>query len=967
MSHGVKVSVPVRPPPLVPTGLAANAVSTTQINLSWNATTDPGGPGVKDYGLYRNGVLVTYVAGLFFSDTGLTASTTYPYQVSARDLALVESGLSPVVNGTTQASGGAAVGFTPNAALSVSASGTFADGQTVTINLPGGGFGALADARPLLYFPFETNLSTHPTLSRVSATMTPINGNTVIQTTVKPVNSAGAVSYIPIANGSFSLAFSTSPWGTMPGGAGSKLYSFMKRRWDFFVAGTPTMPDNCKMWRYWPQAGVGQNPDVYFAWSGPNNEFVGASEGNVNFTGGTPSNGHFVPMTGGLQTWKTDEYWWKENTYPGTSGTADGIHQWARFTQMAYPMTARWYPCATNNPSAGNPTGAGPITLIFGDQYTVNTAGQPPNGSTDKAFWNCMVMDTNGFNQLYATDEGTTLLTAMVGVGGADHLREWQPQVTRTDTQLTAVIRQGEHVSLVGKNLLFGDPYGAQFNLGVFTAPAFDFYISTAGDDNNAGTLAAPWSITALNAPAKRALYAGKRVGLLPGTYTQGTVGGVNTSIYSIINGKTSQQFVGLSIQGGTAGFPTYLASCDAGGLYRPRTATVNPGNPSGGLPPNYGSTTASPGVIGQGSTDTTAIPNGTFGNLVIDGINVTNAYGEAISCYAGGFTGPGGATGLIIKNCEVYNCSGYENQNIACLFTYFYTGALLQNNKLHDCVPFAGGNQGLWDASAILTQECLNNVYEYNTIYNCNCSIYDKNTTQGSTYRYNYLENVGTFRNTNLEDCAGGASGSTMSAYNNIMVGPTGIWAANAFHQPAIQSFSVYNNTIFYAGGTWAGEGGTGSYLPTSGGTSKVSFYNNIVACAANGAPTGDICYCVGGVAISDYNAVQGTSAGGGVFLESPTSSPQAFTYYALAAWQAHSGLDTNTIQLSLGTFFPSWQSITAGGASSQFKTVPAAVSTLGRIGGIPTGAVIPAGAWGGTDVSLYNGQPITQIGSNF
>src|SRR5580700_10727712 len=61
---------------------------------------------------------------------------------------------------------------------------------------------------------------------------------------------------------------------------------------------------------------------------------------------------------------------------------------------------------------------------------------------------------------------------------------------------------------------------------GIFTRSAqaqaststFDYYISPSGSDSNAGTQGSPWSITAIN--TKQATYAGKRVGLMDGTYT---------------------------------------------------------------------------------------------------------------------------------------------------------------------------------------------------------------------------------------------------------------------------------------------------------------------------------------------------------------------------------------------------------------------------------------------------------------
>src|ERR1700758_1600452 len=56
----------------------------------------------------------------------------------------------------------------------------------------------------------------------------------------------------------------------------------------------------------------------------------------------------------------------------------------------------------------------------------------------------------------------------------------------------------------------------------------FDFYISPTGFDSNPGTFEQPWAITALN--THRSAYAGKRVGLLDGTYNVVTVGVTDTS-----------------------------------------------------------------------------------------------------------------------------------------------------------------------------------------------------------------------------------------------------------------------------------------------------------------------------------------------------------------------------------------------------------------------------------------------------
>jgi chitodextrinase len=75
--------------PSVPTGLAASNLSATGATLSWTASTDVGGPGLGGYNVLRDGVQVGTVTdgSSAFNDTGLTATTTHSYQVSAFDTA----------------------------------------------------------------------------------------------------------------------------------------------------------------------------------------------------------------------------------------------------------------------------------------------------------------------------------------------------------------------------------------------------------------------------------------------------------------------------------------------------------------------------------------------------------------------------------------------------------------------------------------------------------------------------------------------------------------------------------------------------------------------------------------------------------------------------------------------------------------------------------------------------------------
>ena len=88
-------------PPSVPANLAAKAASSTQINLSWTASTD--NVGVTGYKIYRNGSQVGTATTTSYQDTGLTASTAYSYTVSAYDTANNYSGQSSAAAASTLA------------------------------------------------------------------------------------------------------------------------------------------------------------------------------------------------------------------------------------------------------------------------------------------------------------------------------------------------------------------------------------------------------------------------------------------------------------------------------------------------------------------------------------------------------------------------------------------------------------------------------------------------------------------------------------------------------------------------------------------------------------------------------------------------------------------------------------------------------------------------------------------------
>ncbi len=71
--------------PTIPENLIATAISSSQINLSWTASTD--NIEIAGYHVYRDRVLVGASNNTSYTDTGLTASTTYTYTVLAYDVA----------------------------------------------------------------------------------------------------------------------------------------------------------------------------------------------------------------------------------------------------------------------------------------------------------------------------------------------------------------------------------------------------------------------------------------------------------------------------------------------------------------------------------------------------------------------------------------------------------------------------------------------------------------------------------------------------------------------------------------------------------------------------------------------------------------------------------------------------------------------------------------------------------------
>jgi hypothetical protein len=88
--------------PSTPTGLASSNVTSSQIGLAWQASTD--NVGVTGYRVYRNGSLVATTTATNHTSTGLSSNTSYVFTVAAFDAASNTSTQSNPLAVTTAAS-----------------------------------------------------------------------------------------------------------------------------------------------------------------------------------------------------------------------------------------------------------------------------------------------------------------------------------------------------------------------------------------------------------------------------------------------------------------------------------------------------------------------------------------------------------------------------------------------------------------------------------------------------------------------------------------------------------------------------------------------------------------------------------------------------------------------------------------------------------------------------------------------
>ena len=200
--------------PTAPTGLTATAASSSQINLSWTASTD--NVAVTGYLLERcSGASCTTFAQIAtptttsYNDTGLTPSTSYSYRVRAKDAANNLSTYSSTATANTQ---GSAPGLVGAYSLSEGSGTTTADssGNTNTGTLSGASWTASGKFGAGLSYDATTEILTVPSSTSLSPT-----AQVSVEAWIKPVSmpTTNAQARVVSKFGSYELTVSTGDTG----------------------------------------------------------------------------------------------------------------------------------------------------------------------------------------------------------------------------------------------------------------------------------------------------------------------------------------------------------------------------------------------------------------------------------------------------------------------------------------------------------------------------------------------------------------------------------------------------------------------------------------------------------------------------------------------------------------------------------------------------------------------------------
>jgi hypothetical protein len=529
------------------------------------------------------------------------------------------------------------------------------------------------------------------------------------------------------------------------------------------------------------------------------------------------------------------------------------------------PSATIYYTTNGTTPTTGSPVYTSPISVSVSETvkaictaagysqsavgsaaYTIAPAAATPTfspvGGTYATAQTVTISTTTPSPTIYYTTDGTTpttgspVYTAPITVGSSE-------------TVQAIATASGYSQSAVGS---------ATYTIA--PAAAFTYYIGPragidtnpdgvpAGIDTNPGTLAAPWAITSFRCGSfgtspnftNHINGKGVTIGILPGVY--------DVSALAVADSLSGM----IQIPGGNSTNINYVASCNAAGVYSPRTATIDGrgashNNGDGMTYPNEPPIISHVGV-GEGSVAYT------LGYLTLDGLRVTGWAYKGMRIGAASYGGPATITHpVVIQNCEFFY-GGLTQAGGIMTFTLTAGGSgylPASGTQTYYNVPLTGGSGTLATADITVTngvvtavgaQSAAQNVANMGQGYAVNNTLSASNANLGgSGSGFSITVNSVTssaIQTDNSTPLWLDGSTNAVTATNNWIHDAWPHTAGNGDHYAAIQCWGdttntgmvISNNTIVRAGSIYGKEGQifgttlTNNYIDVTNLTASIS-----------------------------------------------------------------------------------------------------------------------------------------------
>jgi hypothetical protein len=423
--------------------------------------------------------------------------------------------------------------------------------------------------------------------------------------------------------------------------------------------------------------------------------------------------------------------------------------------------------------------------------------------------------------------------------------------------------------------------------------PGFDYFIGPSGSDGNAGSQLAPWAITALSSKSQ---IAGKRVGLLDGTY--------------VLQNSGFQTAAQLVTHAGSSGSPTVVEAVN------PRLAVLSGYN---------GSTYSQQALLGTQKAFVTfknlKFEKGIYKFLLLD----SAANFEVTGCEFADMVvarHPSPTYGDNQEGIRIENMSGTGNP----------ANGLIENCYFHDIYNLAGGVTASQNASGVKTYDVTTLTLRKNTYANTGVGVFLKYNSAAVLMEFEFylaLSQAGVLGLGGDDDWSQPLSPSSYSSYLRQCVFvnlPNKLWenGQTGSNTHVGQQTYCHNHSVY------APSMNDGMVHDDSDNAGLYRCYNNALQVATWNQYGVHRIQSAADVAVMDYNRWSAFKA---TLVSSTTTN--------LATWQGH-GVDANSTTGSCGF-------VNAGGVTADDYKLSGASACLnaGRVDGVSAGNVVNQGAY--------------------